>query len=355
MAGIGSAMHNIGKLDIEPARLRAVAALLGLDTEHDEPRRQLRDVLTGLHAEVLVGACLARMADDPDFSWLKNGHFSAVLRQGGVDYVLGLGKDFSAPGHCAGRMAFAATCARAGVSLGLLHLQHSLIQRAVLEQLAARECPAQTIPSLTTYVMMRGALESYLIAEGYQTVEIDVLRRALDESREKVFHLQQKASTDQLTGLVNYTSLMEQLEKQIKTAGKRDHPLCVMMADLDFFKRVNDSHGHLVGDMVLRHAAERIQAAVRDFDTVGRFGGEEFTVILANTDIDMARLIAERIREEIAAAPFHVHGLNIGITISVGGAMLRQGETKEALLERADAAMYEAKQAGRNRVVFAAP
>lgn len=347
-------MHNIETLDIEPARLRAVVALLGLDTEPGEPSRR-RDALAGLHAEALVDACLARLAHDPDFSRLETGNFSAVLRQGGLDYVRGLGADFNAPDHCAGRMAFSAACARAGVSLGLLHLQHSLIQQAVLEQLAAGECPVQTMPSLTAYVMTRGALESYLMIEGYRTVEIDALKKALDESREEVFRLRRKASTDQLTGLVNYTSLMEELEKQIGTAGKGNHPLCVMMADLDFFKRVNDSHGHLVGDRVLRHAAERIQAAVRDFDTVGRFGGEEFTVILANTDIDLASLIAERIREEIAAAPFHVDGLNIGITISVGGAMLRQGETKEALLERADAAMYEAKQTGRNRVVFAAP
>lgn len=348
-------MHTVGTLDFEPARLRAIVALLGLDTEHGEPRRQLRDALAGGRAEALVDACLARLAHVPDFSRLENGDFSAAFRQGGVDYLHSLGEDFNAPGRFAARMAFSAACAHAGVPLGLAHLQHSLIQQAVLEQLAAGGCHAQNMPSLTAYVMMRGALEIYLMTEGYRTVEIDALKKALDESREEVFRLRRKASTDELTGLVNFTSLMEELERQIQTAGKRNHPLCVMMADLDFFKRVNDSHGHLVGDTVLRHAAERIRAAVRDFDTVGRFGGEEFTVILANTDIDMARIIAERIREDVAAEPFHVHGLNIGITISVGGAMLRKDETKESLLERADAAMYEAKQSGRNRVVFAAP
>lgn len=220
-----------------------------------------------------MDACLARLAHEPDFSRLINGDFSAAFRQVGVDYLHSLGEDFNAPGRFAARMAFSAACAHAGVPLGLAHLQHSLIQQAVLEQLAVGGCPAQTMPSLTTYVMMRGALEIYLMTEGYRTVEIDVLQKALDESREEIFRLRRRASTDQLTGLVNCTSLMEELEKQIQMAAKRNHPLCVMMADLDFFKRVNDRHGHLVGDMVLRHVAERIQAAVRDFDTVGRFGG----------------------------------------------------------------------------------
>lgn len=345
-------MHNSDSPDIEYARLRAVVALLGLDTEHARGR-ELRNVLAGLGAEELVDACLAKLADAPDFSPPKDGSVGSVFRQGGIDYVQSLGEDSCVLGHCAERMAFSAACAEAGLSLGLLHLQHGLIQRALLEKLAASGCPAETVSSLDAYVVMRGALETYLISEGYWTAEVDALKTALDGMRAQVFQLQRKASTDQLTGLSNYASLMEELEKQVRAARKRDRPLCVMMADLDFFKRVNDSHGHLVGDQVLRHAAERIQAAVRDFDTVGRFGGEEFTVVLTNTDIDMARIIAERIREDLAGRPFHVQGLNIKITISVGGAMLRPGETKESLLERADDAMYEAKRTGRNRVVFA--
>ena len=94
---------------------------------------------------------------------------------------------------------------------------------------------------------------------------------------------------------------------------------------------------------------------VRDFDIVGRFGGEEFTIVLKNTDTGMAKVIAERIREEISTTSMHVKGVNINITISLGGAMLKHGETREALLGRADAALYEAKRTGRNRVVFAVP
>jgi diguanylate cyclase (GGDEF)-like protein len=146
---------------------------------------------------------------------------------------------------------------------------------------------------------------------------------------------------------------METLEQQVSKAKQKGSPLCVMMADLDFFKKVNDTYGHLVGDLVLRHTAERIQAAVRDFDMVGRFGGEEFVIVLKNTDLALARVIAERIREEVSGTPFHAKEFNIGVTISLGIAMLREGEHMETLLERADATMYEAKKNGRNRVEVA--
>jgi two-component system, cell cycle response regulator len=109
----------------------------------------------------------------------------------------------------------------------------------------------------------------------------------------------------------------------------------------------------MVGDLVLRHVAGRIQASTRDFDMIGRFGGEEFVIIMMNTDLELGKVIAERIREGVIKAPFHVKQYNIPVTLSLGVAMLRQGERKESLLERADAAMYEAKRSGRNRVVVA--
>jgi two-component system, cell cycle response regulator len=127
----------------------------------------------------------------------------------------------------------------------------------------------------------------------------------------------------------------------------------VIMIDLDFFKKINDTHGHVIGDFVLRHVASRIQAAVRDFDKVGRFGGEEFVIIMTNADLDLAKVIAERVRKGVMDTPLHLKELTIQITISLGVAMLKEGERKEALLERADTAMYEAKRGGRNRVVIA--
>lgn len=346
-------MSNPAGYDFDPVRAQQVIAALDLNA-NENMTQQLRSGLANGQMEKIVETSLAKLVHHPDFSSIGEDGL-AVFRQGWLDYLQYFGLDFDIPPHFAGRMAFSAACARAGIPLGMLHLQHSLILQSVIELLAANRIPAQDIQSLVIHVLKLGALDAYLATEGYREAKIDTLQKALAESHEEVSRLHHMASTDQLTGLTNFNSLMEKLELQIAKAEERKHPLCVIMADLDFFKKVNDTYGHMVGDMVLRHTAERIRAAVRDFDIVGRFGGEEFTIVLKNTDIDMAKFIAERIRNEISATSMHVKGMNIHITISLGGAMLEHGETKEVLLDRADAALYEAKQTGRNRVVFAVP
>jgi diguanylate cyclase (GGDEF)-like protein len=125
------------------------------------------------------------------------------------------------------------------------------------------------------------------------------------------------------------------------------------MADIDFFKKVNDTYGHLAGDEVLRAVTERIQSSLRDFDTVGRYGGEEFLIILPNTDLEMAKAVAERVRAKVAAQPVHVPGERIRVTISLGIACRLSDWEANQMIEQADAAMYAAKQAGRNRVAVA--
>jgi two-component system cell cycle response regulator len=328
--------------DAEPTHARQVVAALGLNADDDLARR-LRSKLAGRRAEALVDACLSRLTCHADFSSADR------LRQGWIDHLRTFGLDFDTEAYLADRKTFSADCARAGIPLALLHLQQSLILQSLIESVAGED----DFRSLAAYVLKLGALDAYLATEGHREAQVDALQEALAESHAEVSRLRYKASTDQLTGLESFSSLMEKLEREVGKADERRQPLCVFMADLDFFKKVNDTHGHLVGDMVLRHAAERMRAAVRDFDIVGRFGGEEFTVVLKNTDIGLAKVVAERIRHEVGGAPMHLKGVNIDITISLGGAMLRQGETKEALLGRADAALYEAKQAGRNRVIFA--
>lgn len=339
--------------DFDPARTQRIIAALGLNAD-ENLTRQLRAGLPGGDMEALVDACLARLARNPDFSSIGLGDFGTAFRQGWVDYLQRFGLGFDTPAHFSGHMAFFAACARAGISLGLLHLQHSLILQAVVELLATNEKSAPNFQALVVYVLKLGALDAYLAIEGHREASIGMLQKALAESEEEMARLHHRASTDELTGLASFSSLMDKLDQQIAEAERQKQPLCVMMADLDFFKKVNDTYGHMVGDMVLRHTAERIRAAVRDFDIVGRFGGEEFTVVLKNTDAGLSKAIAERIREEIAATPMHIKGMNIRITISLGGAMMKRGETRETLLNRADAALYEAKQTGRNRVVFAA-
>ncbi len=346
-------MRGMEPASADPARFARIFEVLGLGAVHGYLARRLRAGLLHVHAADMVDDSLAALAACEDFSRIEQAGFRAGFRRGWIDILQGFGRDFTSPGYRSRRLAFSAACAHAGIPLGLLLLQHGLIQRAAIERLTAGAQDAPGVRALTDCLLRLGALDAYLLAEGYRAPDIDALRLALEELREEATRLHRQATTDPLTGLLSFGSLLESLERHIDKARARSHPLCVMMADLDFFKRVNDTHGHLVGDLVLRHTAQRILAAVRDFDVVGRFGGEEFTIILKDTDLAMASIIAERIREDIAATPMHVKGRNISITISIGVAMLREGDTGETLLDRADAAMYQAKQAGRNRVVAA--
>lgn len=346
-------MRGMEPSSAEPASFARIVEVLGLGAVHGYLARRLRAGLLQMRAVDMVDDSLAALAACEDFPRIEQAGFRAAFRRGWIDLLQGFGRDFTSLAYRSRRLSFSAACALAGIPLSLLLLQHGLIQRAVIDRMTAGEKDAPEGGALTDCLMRLGALDAYLLAEGYRVPDIDALRQTLAELREEATRLQRQATIDPLTGLVSFGSLLESLDKHITKARARGHPLCVMMADLDFFKRVNDTHGHLVGDVVLRHTAQRILAAVRDFDIVGRFGGEEFTIILKNTDLAMASIIAERIREDVAATPMHVKGKNISITISIGLAMLREGDTVETLLDRADAAMYQAKQAGRNRVVVA--
>lgn len=153
--------------------------------------------------------------------------------------------------------------------------------------------------------------------------------------------------TDQLTGLNNRRKLDEELNEIVGFAVRYQQPFSVILMDIDHFKQVNDTHGHLVGDDVLKHMADILRVSVRDTDVLGRWGGEEFLLILPNTDLEQALRTAEKLRQTVEQAQFPVVGHKTG---SLGVAAYGVGDTLTTLLDRADQALYEAKHGGRNRV-----
>jgi len=175
----------------------------------------------------------------------------------------------------------------------------------------------------------------------------DYLRDNLDQSLEL-------AVTDQLTGLHNRRYMTSQLDALVRRAAAGGDPVAVLVIDIDHFKKVNDSFGHAVGDEVLREFAVRLASNVRAIDLPVRFGGEEFVVVMPDTELDHAHRIAERIRLHVAGSPFRVMGGEelLTVTISIGvAASLGEADTPAELVKRADEAMYEAKAKGRNRVI----
>ncbi len=182
-------------------------------------------------------------------------------------------------------------------------------------------------------------------------------KRYNDRLRSSVSQSFRMAVTDPLTGLHNRRYLDTHLPKLLARAVARRRPLSVMMADIDLFKAINDRWGHPSGDDVLREFADRLRQNIRGIDLICRFGGEEFVVVMPDTERDMAEMVAERLRVAIASEPFTVDGGKnaIAVTTSVGVVGCAGGDGDPAdLLKRADAALYDAKSKGRNRVVASA-
>jgi two-component system cell cycle response regulator len=179
-------------------------------------------------------------------------------------------------------------------------------------------------------------------------------KRYSDRLRQNVQLSLEMAITDQLTGLNNRRYMTRHLDTLIMNAEKSVRPLAFLILDIDHFKSVNDTYGHDIGDEVLREFANRISANVRGIDLACRYGGEEFVVVMPDTDVEFAAAVAERLRRSVEATPVPIsrdpNRLNITISIGIAGSNGRD-DTAEKLLYRADQALYRAKREGRNRVV----
>jgi two-component system cell cycle response regulator len=179
-------------------------------------------------------------------------------------------------------------------------------------------------------------------------------KRYADRLRHNVQLSLEMAITDQLTGLHNRRYMSRHLDNLVETAKKTGKPIAFVIMDIDYFKAVNDTYGHDIGDEVLKEFASRIAANVRGIDLACRYGGEEFVVVMPDTDMEYAYAVSERLRHSIETTPFRVsrapHTLSLTISIGIAAA---EGEkdSVDALLHRADQALYRAKKTGRNKVV----
>ncbi|MHB8346443.1 MAG: GGDEF domain-containing protein [Acidiferrobacterales bacterium] len=163
----------------------------------------------------------------------------------------------------------------------------------------------------------------------------------------------QSALMDPLTGLYNRTAMDSALRREILLARRNKTQLSLMILDIDHFKDINDRYGHAAGDTVIKTLSDRLMDCTRKSDILSRFGGEEYSVLMSSTDQYGACLLAERICLAVRSVPCQTSGGSIGFTVSIGVAMLRANESEQHFFERADAALYEAKHSGRDRVCFA--
>ena len=186
-------------------------------------------------------------------------------------------------------------------------------------------------------------------------VRLRVGKRILDlqQSLKEALEVQRyQAQHDRLTGIFNHVEILNILEKELDRAGRQNGNLAVIMGDLDHFKKVNDTYGHVAGDAVLVEVAARMKNNIRLYDSAGRYGGEEFLLVLPGCTTDEVMIIAHRILESISKDPVMFNNIPIKVTISLGVAVHGTGDNTSTteLVQLADTALYKAKQNGRNRV-----
>jgi diguanylate cyclase (GGDEF)-like protein len=316
------------------------------------------DQVRQLHEQVLVREVVERVVDRFYAQLMRHAQAAELLssfdlqhlKERQVAYFAEFGVNCREAEYFESRARVGIAHARVGVPLSLYLSAFGLLQALVLDAIGERVGDQSERLALGSLVMRLTTLDIALATEVYHRVQIQDLDRSVRHLEHQQTQLRKQLEQDSLTGVSSRTSLLHEMQDALGRAAKTGQPLCLIMADLDHFKAVNDSHGHLVGDQVLKEVAARIKAALREFDVVGRFGGEEFVILLENTSHHTAHQIAERIRQRIASEPIRVAGQSLQLTISQGLAVRRDGDDAHALLQRADATMYQAKQRGRNCV-----
>ncbi len=266
-----------------------------------------------------------------------------------LDYLIAL--------HDAGRTAEATAAVRSGV--GRQHITDFLaaLQGIKMEEerllVLRREASLGADTQAQIYSWTLAAFGALILA--LLTAALIGATRAHWLTLQLTSELERMATTDVLTGLPNRRRLMTEMETEIARAQRSGRPLSLALLDIDHFKAINDKYGHSAGDAALREVAELLRAVTRRGDLLGRFGGEEFVVLMPETALDQAELGAERLRQAIEARIMRFPDSGTGrVTISTGVALLAGDEGCDQLVSRADGALYEAKAGGRNLVRLAA-
>jgi two-component system, cell cycle response regulator len=200
------------------------------------------------------------------------------------------------------------------------------------------------------------------ILEGLDSGADDYITKPFDfhelvarlRSGKRILELQDQlfnqATHDSLTGLLNHEAILEILQRESRRALRNETQLAVIMADLDHFKDINDTHGHLIGDSVLRETAKALRGCLRSYDSIGRYGGEEFLIVAPDCSENEAAILAERLRNAVEKVAVAASNCIVPITLSFGVADTSVGHKPEEMLRAADRALYAAKNGGRNRV-----
>ncbi len=338
--------------------------------------RVLKDLLESIEFDTALQPRVAELALQLD-RWAPDGDWGALIRSiaelvnvqshGLQDSLLRFEQVFGRINHRLAEM-FEHVAQDAMAFESAQHSGRTLEQQLLGEvtNLGDEVRRSSDLPSLQQQVERRLArIEDYM--QEFRAREQDqsaVFQQRAEAMREKITELEKQATSlqramrqqkrkaliDPVTGIANRSAYLRQAEAFVQRAQRSGQPLCVAIWDIDYFKKVNDTYGHRAGDRALRLVGRQLAEGVRRSDFVARFGGEEFVMLLENMDLGQATPVLEGLRKTIAASPFHHKGEPVKLTISCGVSQLDASGDLDAAFERADAALYESKRSGRNRI-----
>ena len=347
------ALEYCSRFGIDRDAIAQRLSLVGLDDAEsaDQAETLQREVIEPGLKEI-IGEFLDSLKHSEQFRKVVESRSNATrLEMALRRYLLGLGVSIDNPQYFEERLRVGAVHHSMGVPQTVYHSALRTLQSTLVRHIPPHiKADPKQFESLLHFVLKITSLDLSLAVESFCASRTCGLEDSLRDERGESARLRNLAYTDWLTTLHNHSYSRHLLTAALAGAKKSGAPLCVIMADLDQFKRINDRYGHLVGDDVLRITASRMLSAARSGTEVGRYGGEEFLMVLPNADRATAREVAERIRQRVSSDAVHSDKARIGVSISLGIAQARHDDSVNSLIARADAALYAAKLAGRDCV-----
>jgi len=338
----------------------AIAERLGLVGLLDPQFRDQSEVLQSRvirpNADEIVDSFYSSLLDIDDFNEIVASHTDPErLRTTQKQYLLSLGVDYSSSEYFHGRLRVGSVHQKIGIPQSLYQCTFQRLQALLIEHIPHEDWRDRfAADALIQFILRITALDMSLAVESYCASRMDGLESSLENVRGEKDRLHRLAVTDRLTDLHNHSFSRHFLADALKLSRSENTPLCVIMADLDNFKKINDQYGHLVGDKVLRIVAARMLSGARTGDEICRYGGEEFLFVMQCTNIAEGMEVAERVRLRINSDAIRADESELRVSLSLGIAQARDGDDVDSLIGRADTALYSAKQAGRDCVRAAA-
>ncbi|WP_455209316.1 GGDEF domain-containing protein [Kaarinaea lacus] len=343
------------KFGYDDSKVEERLALVGLSEKDHAIASRLQQEVIVPKFSAIVDQFFSRLMLNPEVK--KMLHSSELIKTERLNqsrFLLSLGMGFDSLSYFEDRLRVGVAHSAAGLSISLYICAFQLLVQTVIDNFPiAVRTNIDDYQAFLRFLLKITTLDMSLAIDTCFINQLKSFEQSLDGMQVLASHLEKHAVTDSLTGMINHEHVFNELQQAINKAHADESPLCIIMADIDHFKSVNDTYGHLAGDGVLKEVAKRIKNSLRGFDIVGRYGGEEFLLILNRADLQTARMVAERIRSRIAATPIDLSENLLDVTISMGVAMVQVDEAVNSLVERADRALYNAKENGRNQVALA--